>query len=383
MVMNMLRERTIYAFVVALVALVFTGCQKESIDPNNPPVVMLDCSELGIDGGGGQVQIYYAVSNAIKGERPTAKSNVEWLTIREITDYSIVVSVAPSNVGEERFGFITVEYRGAKDSPRVYITQDKQLLNQFSFEVSDLTYKSCTITYKPQDRLHPYMANIIDVEYFRQSGMTSEQLFVEAEMSSYLALAQRNNMTLEELMSRISPQLIYTDTAVRSFDGMQPGAVYVVYSYGVEFHDNSYNLTTPIHYTLVNMPMPTPYDVKFSVNSSISNSLARLTISPGSWDGYYGLIVAADDTIYYVPEGTPMGEGMVKSIYSSFYTDARNAMKNGATAEQYLRSKCFKGLKNIDIQLEPGKDYVLILFAVESEDGSVPVVRSIPQLVYL
>ena len=78
-----------------------------------------------------------------------------------------------------------------------------------------------------------------------------------------------------------------------------------------------------------------------------------------------------------------MGEGMVKSIYSSFYTDARNAMKNGTTAEQYLRSKCFKGLKNIDIQLESGKDYVLILFAVESEDGSVPVVRSIPQLVYL
>ena len=227
------------------------------------------------------------------------------------------------------------------------------------------------------------MANIIDAEYFRQSGISDETMFVDAEMSSYLALAQRNNMTLEELMSRVSPQLIYTGNAERQFSGMQPGASYLVYSYGIEFAGNSYTMTTPMHSTLVELPMPEMYDVDFSVNTSMSGSTATINIDPKDWSGYYYIQIAPDDSLHYIAPGTPMTDTQMKTLATKFYTEARNVMRGGASAEQFLRANCYKGFKSLDVQLSSGKKYMIIVFAVESKDGEVPIMCSVPTLKYI
>lgn len=379
----MLKLNKIYTFMVCVVALFMSGCQKDGVDPNNPPVLVLDTYSLNVDGGGGDIPLYYILSNPVKGGQFEVLSTEEWVSLKEVTSTTIVLHIEPCDSNQERFAMVTIKYPGLESAAKVTILQDKQLLNQFSFEVLDLTYKSCKVRYKPIDKSRPYMANIIDAEYFKQSGVSQEQAFVDAEMANYLTLAQRNNMTLEELMGRVSPQLIYTGDAEREFIGMQPGATYVIYSYGITFSGNSYELTTPLHTTIVELPMPEMYNFTFDIRCNMSGSTASISIDPDDWTGYYSVQIAPDDSLYYVEPGMQITEGVVKNLANKFYTNARNAMKSGASAEQYLRANCYTGFRTLDVQLQSGKKYMIIVFAVESKDGEIPVMRSMPSILYI
>ena len=374
--------RPLYLTLVALASL-FVSCELVAVDSDNPPTMELDIYQLNVTGEGGDIPVYYAVTNPIKGEKPEAKANVDWITPIEIDSYKIMLRIAESDVSEERTGFVTISYKGMDKPLRVYVTQDKQPLNDFKFSVSDVTYKSCKVKYMPRDNKRPYMANIIDTEYFKQTGITDGAVFVANEMDSYLALAMRHNMTLEELMQNVSPQLIYSGEAEREFVGMQPGATYTIYSYGVEFHGNSYTMTTPLHTTIIDIPMPTMYDVGFNVQATLSNGTATISVTPENWNGYYAIQIAPEDNLLFIPPGESLNEYAIKSIASNFYTNARNAMKSGYSAEQYLKANCYSGYKSINMQLSSGKKYMIIVFAVESKDGEVPVLRSMPVIKYL
>lgn len=370
-------------FVVALMATLFVGCTNNDFDPNNPPKMELDTYELNVDGGGGDIPIFYAVRNAIKGAQPEVISTANWVKIKEITSSTIVLSIAPSDINEERFASVTIKYQGMEPDLRVSILQDKQLLNKFRFECTDLTYNSCTVKYFPTDKSIPYMANIIDAEYFKQTGTTDMNVFIEAEMNNYRSIAERNQMTLEELMGRVSPQLIYTGDAERSFAGMKHGSQYVVYSYGVTFKGNEYSLLTPMHQTMVEIPMPEMLDASFGITSQISGTMANITITPKNWDGYYNVQIAPDYSMYYITPGSNPSEGLFKSLASYFYDNARKAMANGTSVEQFLKANCYKGNKQINVSLEADRKYMVYVFAVASEDGAIPVMRSTPNYAYL
>ena len=378
----MLQIKKMFWAVLCLLATPMVGCE-EQIDTNNPPTMELDIYQLNVTGEGGDIPVFYTVTNAIKGEKPEAKSNVDWITPIEINSYQIMLRIAESDSSEERSGFVTISYKGMEKNLRVYVTQDKQPLNAFKFSVSDITYKSCTVHYSPRDPNRPYMANIIDTEYFKQTGITDGAVFVANEMESYLSLAKRHNMTLEELMQNVSPQLIYSGEAEREFVGMQPGATYTIYSYGVEFNGNSYTMTTPLHTSIVDIPMPTMYNATFDVSTTFNNGSATISVTPNNWDGYYAIQIAPEDNLLYIPPGENLNDYAIKSIASNFYTNARNAMKSGYSAEQYLKANCYMGYWSINMQLSSGKKYMIIVFAVESQDGEVPVMRSMPTIKYL
>ncbi len=380
----MLNLKTFLAIIMATFTLSLVGCESEGqVDPNNPPKLVLDTYTLNIDGGGGDIPLYYGLSNPVKGGEFEVLSTESWVSLKEVTSSTIVLHIEASNSNEERFAMVTIKYPGLEPSVKVTVLQDKQLLNKFSFDVSNVTYKSCTVKYKPLDKNRPYMANIIDAEYFKQSGVSQEQSFVEAEMSNYRALAERNNMTLEELMGRVSPQLIYTGDAERQFVGMQPGATYVVYSYGISFSGNNYELTTPIHSTVVELPMPEMYDVSFNINCKMSGTTASISIDPGEWTGYYSVQIAPEDSLHYIVPGSQITDSAIKSLATKFYNNARNTMKGGSTAEQFLRANCYTGFRTLDVQLQANKKYMVIVFAVESKDGEVPVMRSMPSIKYI
>lgn len=378
----MFRLRTLLSTLVAILAVGFTACQN-AIDPNNLPIVTLDTEELNIDGGGGNIPIFYSVTNGIKGVKPEATANVEWITVKDIDASTIMLKIEPSDSAEERFGIVTVSYKGMKNNIRVYITQDNQLLNQFNFEVSDVTYKSCNIKYIPKDENISYMANIIDKEYFKQSGVDNEEAFVAAEMSNYLKLAEANNMTLEELMPRVSPQLIFKGEAEREFNNMQHGASYVIYCYGVTFNQNEYTLTTPINYTIVDLPMPAMYPVIFNISYQKSGSSATISISPNDWSGHYNIQLIPDSSIYYINKGDVPSEYVVRAMANDFFKRGRQAMSMGYSAATFLNSNCYKGSRTINLPLQSGTKYMVAVFAVESEDGAIPVMRSMPSIEYI
>ncbi len=378
----MCKAKNLLYLLVVLLLPMFVSCEK-GIDPNNPPQLVLDTYSLNVDGGGGDIPLYYALKNGVNGGEFEVVSTEAWVSLKEVTKSTIVLHIEPSDSNEERFAMVTIKYPGLDPAAKVTVLQDKQLLNKFSFEVSNVTYNSCKVKYVPVDKKRPYMANVIDAEYFKQSGVSQEQAFVDAEMASYIALAERNNMTLEELMGRVQPQLIYTGDAEREFIGMQPGGTYVIYSYGISFSGNSYEMTTPLHSTVVELPMPEMYDVSFNINCKMSGTTATISIDPGEWSGYYSVQIAPEDSLHYIEPGTQLTEGAIKSLANKFYTNARNVIKGGASAEQFLRANCYKGFRTFDVVLQSSKRHMIIVFAVESKNGDIPVMRSLPSIYYI
>lgn len=375
--------KNLFILGIALLSTILIGCTDNGIDPNNPPILELDTYELNIDGGGGDIPLYYYVKNGVKGAKPEVISSVDWVTLKEVTSSTIILTIKASDISEERFTSISIKYTGMEKSIRVNILQDKQFLNKFRFETSDITYNSCTVKYFPTEKDTPYMANLIDAEYFKHSGTTDMNIFIEAEMANYRTLAERNQMTLEELMGRVSPQLIYTGDAVRTFTGMKHGAKYVVYSYGIEFHGNEYTVLTPMHQSIVEIPMPEMLDVSFTINTQMTSSMATINITPSNWDGYYNVQIAPDDSLYYIEPGANPTDGLVKGLASFFYDNAHRAIAGGATVEQFLNATCYKGTKQINMNLDTAKRYMVYVFAVKSDNGAIPVMRSTPSYTYL
>mgnify|MGYP006361263721 CR=1 FL=1 len=374
-----MKINSMFSVLLGIVALVFAGCESSS---EGESAITLDTYELNVDGGGGDIPLYYFVSNPTKGGKFDVVCTESWVSLKEVTSKTIVLHIDASDSSDERFAMVTIKYPGA-ESVKVTVLQDKQLLNKFSFAVSNVTYRSCTVNYKPLDKSRPYMANIIDKEYFIQSGVDNAQSFVEAEMKNYLTIAQANGMTLEEVMPRLNPQLIYTGDAVRQFNDMQHGSTYVVYSYGVEFSGNEYKLTTPINYTLVELPIPEMYDVSFSVNYSIYNSMANISIIPQDWTGYYSVQVAPDYSIFYIPKGEQITEFWLRSLANNFFTTGRAAIAQGMTPESFMKANCSIGSQQITLPLDESFEHMVIVFAVKSEDSAIPVMCSVPTIVYL
>lgn len=381
----MLKLRITLATLLCAIAAIMTSCEGDTTPtPGNEPTLELDCYELNVDGNGGDIALFYALHNPIKNEKLQVASNVDWIALKSIERGKIIIKVDESDELETRHGIVTISYKYMERPVRVYIAQDKMLMVDFTFSVSDVTYNSCTVTYMPQDDSTPYMANIIDKQYFTNSGVSTAEEFIAAEMNNYKAIAAANKLSLEQLMSNVSPQLIYKGDAVRKFAGMQHGNSYVAYSYGVTFDGDNYTVTTPIYHTIVELPMPTMYtDVDFNVSSKLtSNYVVDLNITPSGWDGHYYIQIAPDDSLYYVSPGANPESFIIKALANSFFITARGYMQKGSTAEQFLNSYCYMGSKQISLQLDAGKRYMVIVFAVESEEGAIPVMRSMPVFSY-
>lgn len=381
----MLRIKTLFVAALVAVAAVMVGCESEGATSNGgTPVVTLERTTLNVDGNGGDMMIYYSVENAVKGVELEVSSRVDWVEVKSVKNSTIVLSISKNMTAIPRETLVEVDYEGIERTLFVIIKQDQAILDMFSFEVSDVTYNSCKVRYIPSDDNILYMANIIDKEFFSYSGITTEEAFIETEMKNYIRIAEEYGMTLAELMSNVNPQLVYRGEAMRAFSGMQHSGKYVIYSYGVIFDQNNYEITTPVHYTLVELPMPSMYDVKFSLQASWSASgSATLSVDPGDWNGYYSIQIAPEDSLYYSPQGGPISALTIRSLANAFFNNARTSMAQGVSPEMFLASTCYKGFGQYPLALDGNKRYMIIVFAVESEDGAIPVMRSIPTVVYI
>ena len=381
----MSRIKSFLLLVCVVVAQLFVGCEPLEQAPEGEAIVKLDVYELNVSGGGGDIPIFYGVENPRPGARPQVTCSEEWVAVKEVTSSMIMLTVAPSNVSEERFCFVTITYEGMVKPIKVPILQDEQELNYFSFEVSDVTHNSCTVKYIPQQSGVMFMANIIDSAYFTQSGITDMDQFVEAEMANYLALAAQYEITLQYLLEEAaSPRPVFKREATRSFSGMKAGGTYVAYAYGLELDGNEYRITIPLHQTTVTLPMSTMYDVSFNVSSQMSSSgTASIIVSPINWSGYYYVSIIPDSSVFYIPKGESINEYTLRAMGDDFYKRARQALQSGISVEGFLNSNCYVGSRTFNLAVSGGSKYMVAVFAVESENGAIPTMCSVPTISYL
>ena len=136
--MKMMKNLIILGFISIMTF--FVGCESGGIDPNNPPSLQLDTYELNIDGGGGNIPLFYALKNPVKGGKFDVVSDVDWVSLKEVTSTTIVLHIEPSNIDEERFSLVGIKYTGMDKLVRVSILQDKQFLLWLESRSSRLSF---------------------------------------------------------------------------------------------------------------------------------------------------------------------------------------------------------------------------------------------------
>ena len=68
----------INALIVAIVPFV-VSC--EPIDTDNPPQLVLDTYKLNVDGGGGDITLFYALRNGVKGGEFEVVTAANWISL--------------------------------------------------------------------------------------------------------------------------------------------------------------------------------------------------------------------------------------------------------------------------------------------------------------
>ena len=157
----------------------------------------------------------------------------------------------------------------------------------------------------------------------------------------------------------------------------------MVYSYGVIFNQNDYEVTTPVHYTIVELPMPTFTPATFDITANTASSMTTILVSPEEWSGYYTIQIIPESSIYYTPKGTNLSDQIVRAMANDFYNRARKMISQGYTPEAYLEQTCYRGSYQLNTPLDIDTKYMIAVFGVKSEDGATPVICTMPSVAYL
>lgn len=362
-----------------LLATLFIGCEGGDSPGggSSTPRLNITASKLTVSGDGGGYVIDYSVENGITGVMPEVEPLSDWIGDIEVTASQICFKVQPNDLREERTTRLKITYEGA-DSHTIYITQREMPLNRFAITVPELTPDAFTVVWTPADETMLYIPNLISVDYFTMSGVDTEEQFITEEINYFYSVAAGANLTLEELLMRTEKAVTGEFTTV--FKGLLPGSNYLAYSYGISLDGDNYEITTPLHYELVKIPMQELSDAQFELHANkLGTSSVRIDVEPKTWMSHYVIQVIPSTSMYYVAPGDKLTMISIKGMHNTFFNQVKNYMVGGNTAQQYLDKFCKKGPSSETLQLDKG-EYMVAVFGVSANEDGMALMRTNPQI---
>ena len=130
--------------------------------------------------------------------------------------------------------------------------------------------------------------------------------------------------------------------------------------------------------------MLTMRDITFKISSQMTSSgVVNIVVSPVNWSGYYSVNIIPDSSVFYIPKGDSINEYTLRAMGDDFYKRARQALQSGSSVDAFLRSNCYVGSHTFNLSVSGGSKYMVAVFAVESIDGAIPTMCSMPSISYL
>lgn len=367
------------AFLLSLSAMLY-GCELiETPSSGNSltPELHITTTKLTVGGEGGGYVVDYSVKHGIDGVMPEVELLSDWIDNVEVTATQICFRVLPNDLREERTTRLKVTYEGA-DSHSIYITQGEMVLNQFAIATTELTPDKFTVAWTPSDQTMLYIPNIISVDYFTMSGVDTEEQFIAEEIKYFFSVAQGANLTLEELLTRVDK--VVSGEFTSTYMGLMPGSRYLAYAYGISLDGDEYEITTPLHYELITIPMQELLPAQFNIRTNATGmSSIRIDVEPVTWNSHYVIQVIPSTSMYYVPAGEQLPMLSIKGMHNTFFNQVKSYMSGGNTSQQYLDKFCRRGVSGDTLQLEKG-EYMVAVFGVGAVEGGVAMMRTMPQV---
>lgn len=368
--------------IIALLLSLVVGCNREPAFDDRASVVTPEVTSLEVDAGGGIYTIAYDVQNEIEGAPIAAITEAEWITnIDTSVAGSVTFEVMCNDSSAVRQTTLSLRYPSAESNPEITITQGVYGDAMLAITLTNVDYSECTAVVAPYSAEMPYIVMMAEKQYFIDSSITNVEELVSSDENYFFSLMAEDD-SLGEFLERSN--LARRGETTQRWEGLSPAKEYVIYAYGIAVDGERYRRTTPVYHYIVDSRLPERRDVEFDVAIEGEGVEISITTTPRDWDGYYMVQFVEDTEAGFIPEGNPFTEDSEVALAESFFYVADHLYYfNSLTAEEVMQELGYSGVHTVHKTLNANHTYMVMVYAIASDDGNVPMVVSHPVIDYL
>lgn len=256
---------------------------------------------------------------------------------------------------------------GCEDNDKPTPGQDQ---DTFEFAGVEVTHTSLKVNVLPEDKTMEYIVLFSEKPYFDDG---SRDKLLESDYRYLSDLAKSYKVGLREFLSGMG-WLVQGDKMQYEVINLYPDTDYVVYCYGVEFDEGSWDATTDICHVDIRTAAPEMKEVRFAIDAQTDGDIVTLRIDPKGYKDYWYACIVPETDDWYLPEGTEFGASYIRHYRNNTIDEFRKLTDEFAATFDDL---CYKGVRTIEKRLEPNKEYMVIAFAVSGDQ--VPLLCSVPE----
>lgn len=365
-----------------LVASIIVGCTKEPTTSDSIAAINPETLSIEAAASGGTYTLAYEIENPISGAPLVAEADKEWVyNIDTSIAGTVSFTVLCNDTAEPREAIITLRYPSAEIFPEVKVQQAGIAEAQLTINITDIDYSECTAEILPINNELQYVVMMAEKSYFETAGIVDARTLIEADESRFRSLMSESD-GLEEFLQKSN--IARKGECTQRWEDISPAKEYVIYTYGIAIEADTYRRTTPIYYNVIGSRLPERRDIGFDVEIAAESVEISVTVTPRDWSGYYMVQFVEDSEAGFIPEGTPFTEENEVALAESFFYVADHLYYfNELTADEVMSQLGYTGTHTVHKTLNANHEYMVMVYAIASDEGNVPMVVSHPTIEYL
>lgn len=354
------------------------SCTDNRIEPSAPFSVEQESLEL--DDLGGDFRIYYRLETE-STINAVALCDADWITDIDNKEAGVISFRALPNLSDtERQTTITLRHISTDVELSVAVTQSAKREDWLSLELTKCDYSECEVRITTADSDMLYIVMMAEKSYLTGQNISTVEDLVSADMS-YFYTYINGNTTLEEFL--VNSNLAMSDSRTKRWQDLSPAKEYVIYAYGIYANGDKYDAITDVEYIVVRDRLPERQELSFDVAISADGPDVSFEVKPQSWEGYYAVQIVEDSETGYIEQGLEFtAEAEVAVAEAFFYVADHLYYFEEKSAEEVMQQLGYKGETSFSKTLNANHRYMALIYAIDSEDGNVPMVVSRPIVEY-
>lgn len=364
--------------LVFFTTLLLASCAEHSAETK--PSFYVDTTTLDVADIGGYVEVCYTLANS-NGINPVAVTEAEWIVdIDNTTPGTIAFRVLPNDSDTPREAIVTLRHTTTAERPQFTIKQAAGAECYLTLDITKLDYSECEVAITPRSNDMLYVVTMAEKSYLTGLNITTIEELVAADIIQYFSYVSANE-SLEDFLMRSGLALQRKQTRV--WQDLSPAREYVIYAYGIYLRGDTYECVTPVAYTLISNRLPERTAEEFEIDIVAEGPEVTFNVAPKSWEGYYVVQVVEDTEAGYIEQGLPFTEEAEDAVAEAFFYIADHLYYfEEKSPEAIMQQLGYKGNTTFHKTLNANHRYMVLTYAVASEDGNVPMVVSKPIIEY-
>ena len=366
------------ALWAAMLILLCTACKGDT--PKLSSDFEASPSTVEISEEGGDVVIEYRLKEYVGSIMPVVTTTAEWITnIDNSTKGEISFRVAPNFSNESRETTLELRYVDIDTKPQIVVRQTGQSGEKLSIEITELGYSECSVMVTPENDSMSYIVMMAEKAYFTQGNITDEETLIAADYSLFLSYIVDG--TIEEFVTKSGIAMQGANS--KRWQDLSPAKEYVIYAYGIYTSGDTYERTTPVYHKIVEKRLPEQKQESFDVEITANGPEVSFSITPKTWEGYYMVQLVEDSEAGYIEQGLPFTSLHAEQVAEAFFYIADHLYYfEEQSAEEIMTQLGYRGEVSFSKTLNANHRYMALIYAIDSQDGGVPMVVSQPQVEY-